>query len=32
MENWLLAVDHQGGTLEAGDKFRGQLEIVRMKG
>jgi hypothetical protein len=32
MENWLVAVDRWGGMLEAEGTFRGQLEIVRMKG
>jgi len=32
MENWLVAVDRLGGTPEAEAAFRGQLEIVRMKG
>jgi len=32
MENWLVAVDWKGGTPEPEATFRGQLEIVRMKG
>jgi len=32
MENWLVAVDRKGGMLENEATFRGQLEIVRMKG
>jgi hypothetical protein len=32
MVNWLVAVDQSGAMLEAKATFRGQLEIVRMKG
>jgi len=32
MHNWLEAVDQLGGTLEAEATFRGQLNIVSMKG
>ena len=32
MENWLVAVDRLGGRPEPEGTFRGQLEIVRMKG
>jgi len=32
MQSWLVAVDRQGRTPEAEATFRGQLEIMRMKG
>jgi len=32
MENWLVADDQQGGTLEAEVTFRGELKIDRMEG
>jgi len=32
MENWLVAVDREGGTPEAEATFMGQLQIVTMKG
>jgi len=32
MENWLVAIDREGGMSEAEATLRGQHEITRMKG